>query len=84
MRGVGRGGKLPFGEQRFKGVENFLLVLFNRQQVITSLLVEDLLHMLHLGVSGVGQHDFVHQFELGQLLATRRDFVAAFLDRGGA
>ena len=82
MRGVGRGGKTLFGEQRGQRGEEFLLISFDRQQVIAALLVEDLPRVRHLGVGGIGQHDFADQVQLGQLLPARRDFIAAFLDFG--
>jgi hypothetical protein len=41
------------------------LILFDRQQILASLFIEDLLRMLHLGVGGIGQHDFIHQVQLG-------------------
>jgi hypothetical protein len=53
------------------------LVLFDRQEVLASLVIEDLFGLRHLGVGRVGQHDLVHQIQLGQLLAARGDFVAA-------
>ena len=83
MRAVGRGGKGLLGQQRRESFNQFLLVAFDGQQVIAAAFKEDLLHGLDLGVRGVGQHNFIHHVQLGQLLARRRDFVAAgFDDRG--
>ena len=77
MRGVGRGGKRLVGTERFQRGKEVLLVLFDRQEVLAALVVEDLFGVRHLGVGGVGHDDLVHQVQLGQLLAARGDFVAA-------
>jgi hypothetical protein len=57
------------------------LILFDRQQILATLFIEDLLRMLHLGVGGISQHDFIHQVQLGQLLAPRWDFITALFDQ---
>jgi len=41
--GVGGGGKTLFGEQRRERFKETLLVLFDRQQVIATLLIKNLL-----------------------------------------
>jgi hypothetical protein len=76
VRGVGRGGKTLVGEERFQRGKEVLLVLFDRQEVVTSLVVENLFGLRHLGVGRIGQHDLVHQIQLRQLLPARGDFVA--------
>ena len=82
MCGVGRGGKTLFGEQRLKRFKKALLVLFDRQQVFAALLIKNLLCRLHLGMRRIGEHSFIDDVQLGQLLAPGRDFIAAFLDLG--
>jgi len=57
------------------------LILFDRQQILATLFIEDLPPMLHLGMGGIGQHDFIYQVQLGQLLAPRWDFIAACFDQ---
>ena len=84
LRAVGRGGKTLFGQQRGESFKEGLLIFLNRQQVIGALLIENLLHGLHLRVGGMGQHDLAHHVQLGQLRARGRDLMAAFLDHGGA
>ena len=76
MRGVGRGGKTLFGQQRFEGLEERFLVLFDRQHIVAALLVEDLLYRLHLGVCGIGQHGFPYDLHFGQLFARGGNLVA--------
>ena len=80
MRRVGRGGKTLLGEQRVESFKKGLLIFLNRQQEIAALVVKGLAHGLHLGMGGIGQHDFIHHVEFGQLLARGRDFIAAFLN----
>ena len=81
VRGVGRGGKTLFGaEPRGERFKENLLILFDRQQVLAALFVENLLYRLHLGVGRIGQHEFTDHVQLGQQLARGRDFIAAFLD----
>jgi len=80
VRGVGRGGKTLFGEQRGESFKKALLIFLNAQQVIAALLIKDLAHGFHLRVGGIGQHDFIDHVEFDQLLARGRDLIAAFLD----
>lgn len=82
MRGVGRGGKGLFGEQRRERLAEILLVLFDRQQVLAALVIEDLAGRRHLRMRGIGQHDLPHDVQLGQLRACRRDFIAAGRHQG--
>jgi hypothetical protein len=42
------------------------------------LIIKSLPHRLHPGMGGIGQHDFAGHVQFGQLLARRRDFIAAF------
>jgi len=84
VRGVGRGGKALLGQQRGEGFKESLLIFLNGQQVIGALLIKNLFSGLHLGVGGIGQHDLIDHVEFGQLRARGRDFMAAFLDHGGA
>ena len=83
VRGVGRGGKTLVGEERFQRGKEVLLVLFNRQEILPSLVVEDLFGLRDLGVGRVGQHDLVHQIQLRQLLAAGGNFVAALRHQRG-
>ena len=83
MRAVGRGGKTLFGEQRGKSLIEFLLILFDRQEVIAALLIKNLPCRFDLRVGGVRQDYFTHHVQLGQLLARRRNFIAARLDHRG-
>ena len=80
MCGVGGGGKTLFGAQRRERFKETLLVLFDRQQVIAALLIKNLLYRRHLSMGRIGQHEFTHDIQLGQLLARGWDFIAAFLD----
>ena len=80
MCGVGGGGKTLFGEQRRERFKETLLVLFDRQQVIATLLIKNLLYRRHLSMGRIGQHDFTDDVQLGQLRARGWDFIAAFLD----
>lgn len=59
------------------------MVLFDRQEVVAPLVVENLLGLRHLGVGRIGQHDLVHQIQLRQLLPARGDFVAVGRHQGG-
>ena len=72
-----------FGEPRLQRFEKTLLVLFDRPQVLPALRLKNLLRRLHLRMRRIGQHDFIDEVHLGQLLARGRDFMAAFLDPGG-
>ena len=47
MCGVGGGGKTLFGEQRRERFKETLLVLFDRQQVIATLLIKNLFYRFH-------------------------------------
>ena len=58
------------------------MVLFDRQQVLPALLIKNLSRRLHLRVRRIGEHDFIDNVQLGQLLARGRDFIAACLDPG--
>ena len=58
------------------------MVLFDRQQVIAALRIKNLLYRRHLRMRRIGQHDFIDDVQLGQLLARGGDFIAAFLDFG--
>ena len=80
MPGVGGGGKTLFGEQRRERFKETLLVLFDRQQVIATVLIKNLLYRRHRSMGRIGQHEFTHDIQLGQLLARGWDFIAAFLD----
>ena len=59
--GVGRGGKTLFGEQFFEVLVKGRLVAFDRHEVITPALKENLPGGFLIGVEGIGQDDFVHQ-----------------------
>ena len=59
------------------------MVLFDRQQILPALLIKNLSCGLHLSVRRIGQHDFIDDVQLGQLLGRGWDFIAAFLDLGG-
>jgi hypothetical protein len=78
---VGAGGKTLRGQQRFQVFEEVFLIFFDRQQIVSAAFINDLLHRFHLGVGGIGQHDFIHQVQLGQLLAPRWDFITALFDQ---
>jgi hypothetical protein len=45
--------------------------------VIAALLIENLACMRHLGMGRIAEHDLTHQVQLGQLLASGGDFIAA-------
>ena len=77
---MGGGGKTLFGEQCRERFKETFLVLFDRQQVIATLLIKNLLYRRHLSMGRIGQHEFTHDIQFGQLLARGWDFIAAFLD----
>ena len=76
---MGGGGKSLFGEQAFEGLLDGPLVAFDREQIVASLLVEDLPGGFILRVERVGQHDLADQIQVAQQPAPRRDFVARSL-----
>ena len=51
-------------------------------ELLPALRIKNLLRRLHLRMRRIGQHDFIDDVHLGQLLARGRDFIAAFLDPG--
>jgi len=53
-----------------------LLVTLDRQQVISALVVKDLLRRFMLSVQGIGQHDLARQIQLEQQLASGGNLVA--------
>ena len=54
------------GEQLFERLVKGRLIAFDRHEVITPALKENLLGGLVIGVEGIGQNDFVHQVLLVQ------------------
>lgn len=48
------------GEQLREGLVKGGLIAFDRHEVITPALVENLLRALVIGVEGIGQDDFAH------------------------
>jgi len=64
-------------------LNQFLLVFFDRQRVITPALEEDLLGRLDLGVERVSQRRLVVHGHFGQQFTSGGDFVAGLFDRHG-
>ena len=54
------------GKQSFEVLVKGRLIAFDRHEVITPTLKENLLGGLVIGVKGIAQHDFVHQILLVQ------------------
>src|SRR5438128_11229362 len=65
---VGRGGKFPRRQKCRQGLNQFLLVLLDRQRVIAPALEENLLGRFDLSVKRVGQRRPVDQWHFGQHL----------------
>ena len=63
---MGRGGKILFGKQAFEGFLDGQLVALDREQIVATLLIEDLLRRFNLRVEGIGQHDLAEQILLAQ------------------
>lgn len=62
-----------------QALQSFLevgLVGLDRQEVMASLLIKDLLGGLHLRVHGIGQHDLAAQLQAPQQLAGGRNLIA--------
>ncbi len=82
--GVGRGGKFPWRQQRRQGLNQFFLVFFDRQHVVSPAFEEDLLRGLDLRMERVGQGRLLGQWQLAQKCSGSGDLVAALFDRHGA
>ena len=65
MRGVGRGGKTLFGQQRLERGKEAFLILFNGQQVVGPLAIKNLLGRRHLSMRRIGHHDLTDHVQFG-------------------
>ena len=81
---MGGGGKIAPGQELLQGLNQFLLVFFDRQRVIAPAIEEDLLGGLDLGVERVSQRRLVVHGHFGQQFTSGGDFVAGLFDRHGA